>query len=152
MTFLFKQADLDTHQGCEAYVKVYGDLSSRERRSDFLSDFSDIGMYTPWAAENPTGSADFLRYLASNELPSVRNLAGQIALDWVDSNPDATVEVLIGSMQDEDPTVRAERRLFVSEVLTDSLYCSQQDKLGLFRLAALIDAYNQTAEPQSPTV
>ncbi|MEI9913876.1 MAG: hypothetical protein WDN66_02620 [Candidatus Saccharibacteria bacterium] len=150
MSFEFLDSDLATVNAKNDFVTVYTHLRSADTTFGL---FDRTGTYSSWAKTSPVEADRFLEFCSTHELPEMRTLAHDIAIDWVESNPDLVTRVLVTGLTDSDRLLVENAADIVHDHLENASNPDDFIKpLGLHNLAEIIRAYKAaTEEPGIPS-
>ena len=148
MAFEFYGADLETEEGIETFKTVY----TAVHESNSAECFKDDLTYEQWAKDRPELAERFLRSLADDSRPQVRNLAGRLAYrEWTGASPDLAVEVISKVMMDEDPVARGTISWFMEDSMEDEDFDTWLRELGLPRIERLLNVIHQAKQTYGDT-
>lgn len=142
MPFEFKGAELSQSEGRDAFLEVYGFLVETGAKARFgIEEYHEKGTYSEWFRAYPEEGKDFLSYCVQHDDPNIRCLAGLVAPDdYVDVDPDFTVDIIFKSLSDPDIAVRAETSGYYYDLLSDNDPDEFIHKIGIIKAAQLIRA------------
>lgn len=143
MTYEFHGTDLETAEGTDAFKAVYDVVADSDSKYKLEENFD----LRQWAIDSPEPAARFLRSLAMDESPRVRNFAGVLAIrDLMPVNPELAVDVASGVMLDEDERARGDIARFAEESLQSDVFDTWLEEIGLLPIQQLVLAVKRAKE------